>query len=88
VAQIKPLYFGVGGMAQALEHLPGKCEAVNSNPSTAKNQKQQQNIYFSHFYRLESPRSRHQQNQGLVRVPFGVHHLVGSLHDRKDKEAL
>jgi hypothetical protein len=28
-----------GGMAQAIEHLPGKHKALNSNPSTAKKKK-------------------------------------------------
>jgi hypothetical protein len=30
-------YKRVGGMAQAVEHLPSRCEALSSNPSTIKN---------------------------------------------------
>jgi hypothetical protein len=28
--------FSRGGVAPVVQHLPGKCEALNSNPSTAK----------------------------------------------------
>jgi hypothetical protein len=30
-----------GGMIQVKDHLPSKCEALNSNPSTAKSKQEQ-----------------------------------------------
>jgi hypothetical protein len=38
-----------GGVAQAVEHLPSKCEALDSNPSTAKKKRKK-----SHKMYLES----------------------------------
>jgi hypothetical protein len=37
-----------GGMAQEVEHLPSKCKALSSNPSTAKNKKLI-NVIFPHL---------------------------------------
>jgi hypothetical protein len=30
----KEIHVGAGGMTQEIEHLPGKCKALGSNPST------------------------------------------------------
>jgi hypothetical protein len=31
-----------GGMAQVVQHLPGKCEVLSANPNTAKQNKNKQ----------------------------------------------
>jgi hypothetical protein len=33
-----------GGVPQVVKHLPGKCEALSSNPSTAKKHKKEKRI--------------------------------------------
>jgi hypothetical protein len=37
VCQYLKEYHGLGGMAQSVQSLPSKCEALNSNSGTAKN---------------------------------------------------
>jgi hypothetical protein len=39
-----------GGMAQVIEHLPSKCEDLNSNPSTAKNKKRKEKGYLLQYF--------------------------------------
>jgi hypothetical protein len=39
---IKKLLFRTGGVAQVVEHLPSKCEALSSNPRIVKQQQEQQ----------------------------------------------
>jgi hypothetical protein len=36
IISVKNLYLGLGGVAQVVECLPGKCEALSFKPSTAK----------------------------------------------------
>jgi hypothetical protein len=43
---LKNTPFGVGGVTQVIEHLPSKCEALSSNPSTAKKEKKKNPFQF------------------------------------------
>jgi hypothetical protein len=36
--------WGVGGMAQVIEHLPSNCEALNSNPQYHQKKKNEEKV--------------------------------------------
>jgi hypothetical protein len=38
--RVKSGNLGAGGVIQVVEHLPSKCEALSSNPSTKKKRKE------------------------------------------------
>jgi hypothetical protein len=48
-----PLQKRAGRVAQVIEHLPGKCKALTSNPSTAKKKKKIINFCLSARFLLE-----------------------------------
>jgi hypothetical protein len=43
-SQKYPIQNRAGGVPQAGKHLPGKCEALSSNPSAKKKKKKKSNI--------------------------------------------
>jgi hypothetical protein len=61
-----------GGVAEVVEHLPSKCEALNSNPSTAKNkqtnkQKPTMRCHFTSLGWLYSERQKIHVGEDLWR---------------------
>jgi hypothetical protein len=44
ISQKYPTQNRAGGVTQVVEHLPHKCEALSSNPSTAKKEKKKRQL--------------------------------------------